>query len=204
MSLCERSARSGFQILLEPSGVELVRELNHHVSSPRSVLRRMGAVPLVVPNQPLLHVARNPDVITWSCCLRFEHVDESFRHYRSYEGKFIASGSAADFERSGPAEREARNLCQGTTCIWIAESAGVRLRGFRRFGATAFAWLAEPKLTAFADCIFWESAFAATRLRRDSPRSACRAEARRSRAKAGGPPGDRTRDTLIKSQVLYH
>ena len=23
-------------------------------------------------------------------------------------------------------------------------------------------------------------------------------------AKAGGPPGDRTRDTLIKSQVLYH
>ena len=22
--------------------------------------------------------------------------------------------------------------------------------------------------------------------------------------KAGGPPGDRTRDTLIKSQVLYH
>jgi hypothetical protein len=24
------------------------------------------------------------------------------------------------------------------------------------------------------------------------------------RAKVGGPPGDRTRDTLIKSQVLYH
>ena len=31
-----------------------------------------------------------------------------------------------------------------------------------------------------------------------------RSSQRATRAKAGGPPGDRTRDTLIKSQVLYH
>jgi hypothetical protein len=29
-------------------------------------------------------------------------------------------------------------------------------------------------------------------------------KSRRLKGFAGGPPGDRTRDTLIKSQVLYH
>jgi hypothetical protein len=31
-----------------------------------------------------------------------------------------------------------------------------------------------------------------------------KSERRADRAESGGPPGDRTRDTLIKSQVLYH
>ena len=152
MAFCEGSARSGFQILLEPRGVCLVGEFNHDVGPSRSVLRSVGTVSLVVPGQPLLHVARNPDVIPRSPVLGLEYVDESLESHPTRRGKFIADGNVP---------------------IW-----GVAMRRN-----------AEGKY--FCAC-----RSVVDRTICDSPRSACRAEARRSRAKAGGPDRDRTGDLV--------
>ena len=181
MASCERSTGSGFQILLEAGGVRLVRELHDDVSPPRAVLCRMRAVSLVMPGQPLLHVARHPDVITRCALWRLEHVDESLRRHPARGGKFIASRNPPDFEPATLGGVRSARFLRRPGPEWIAEFGdpppplrrdslrvawGVRLR---RCAATA----RQPSRGL-------GSASAAGRLRRDSLRVACRAEAHAS------------------------
>lgn len=119
MPFCEGAAGSRFQVLLEPSGVSFVSELNDHVRPPRSVLRRMGAVPVVVPGQPSLHVTRDSDVIPRNTHLCLEDVDESFRHHPSCGGKFIALGNTTYLE-CGQNAKPAR-FQHGQRPEWIAD-----------------------------------------------------------------------------------
>jgi hypothetical protein len=80
----------------------------------------MGAVPLVVPSQPLLHVARNRDAIPRSTLRRFEHVDESLSIIRR---KFIADGNAPDFRAWRSDIAQSRKFLRMPGSDWIAESA---------------------------------------------------------------------------------
>jgi hypothetical protein len=81
MAFCEGSAGSGFQVLFESRRLGFVRELDDDVNSPRTVLGRVRAVPLIVPLQPLPDVARHPDVVPRRQLSRLEYVDESLRRH---------------------------------------------------------------------------------------------------------------------------
>src|SRR5437867_515030 len=105
----------------------------------------MRAVSLVVPGHPLLHVARQPDVIPRRAYLRLEHVDESLRRHPPRGGKFMASRNAPDFELGALAGRRSRSSCGGRSRMG-SQIVGGPPSPLRGFGATAFARLAEPKL----------------------------------------------------------
>lgn len=121
MALCEGSPGSGFQVLLEPRRVRLVSELDNHVNPPGSVLRCMCTVSLVVPRQPLVHVARDADVIPRSALLRLEDVDEALTWHLRRGGKFIAAENAPDYEHGRSTGARSAQFLQRGRPIWIAK-----------------------------------------------------------------------------------
>jgi hypothetical protein len=151
-------------ILLEARGVRLIRELDHDVRLPGTVLRRMRAVSLVVPRQPLLHVARHPDVIRRRTLSRLQHVNESLRRHpnarrqvhcqpktRRISSLLLGGAQDARFLRRSGAEWIAEFCSLGLACRANLARKGTDWRSppalLCGYGATAFAWLAEPKLT---------------------------------------------------------
>src|SRR5689334_4369119 len=90
-------------------------------------------------------------------------------------------GCAASARQPSPASPSRSSRFEGSS---LKRDGGGPPPRLRRFGATAFAWLAEPKLTVRGKLVKagrGRSASAAAPLRRDSLRLACRAEAHGSR-----------------------
>src|SRR4029079_19010216 len=81
MAVCERAGGSGFQVFLEASGVRLIRGLDHHMSPPGAVLRRMCAVAFVVPYEPPCHVAGNADVVSRRRFAGLQHVHKTLKRH---------------------------------------------------------------------------------------------------------------------------
>ena len=159
MPLREGAPGSGLQVPLEGNGSLLVGELDRDVKLPRPVSRGMGTPACVVVGEAGRNVRSATDIEMWLRIGIFENVDESlvFRHARPEATPM----PDADFQnrrnvRDGtgktavsatrPQVKTARICADG---LPSRSSFAARLRGgppspLRGFGATSFAWLAEP------------------------------------------------------------
>jgi len=77
MPLGESATRTGFQVLLEADCSLLVRKLHRDNDPPRAVVEGVTRGAAVVPREPLVHIARDADVVTHGFALATKNVDKT-------------------------------------------------------------------------------------------------------------------------------
>ena len=103
VALCERTARTSFQVLLEAGRLLLGGKLDDHQDGPWTVLEGLAARAVVVPLEPTGHVTGQAHVVAVRMGVTAKHVNETFAdalHAGSYRSiGATARGSASQWNR---------------------------------------------------------------------------------------------------------